>query len=83
MAIVHAWIENYEIDTKTEYLDFTNHSNPYCRKLAQDVINGNNPQLKQVPKHSKEYLQVRYCINHCCVHKNMDYPYFYAQIHNG
>lgn len=58
MAIVHAWIENYEIDTKTEYLDFTNHSNPYCRKLAQDVINGNNPQLKQVPKHSKEYLQI-------------------------
>jgi len=57
MAIVHAWIENYTIDTKTEFHDFTNHSNPYCRRLAENSMK-HNPSLQKVPKHSDEYLQV-------------------------
>lgn len=60
MAIVHAWIENYTIDTKTEFIDFSNHSNKYCRQLQArfGYLAENNPQLRQIRKHSEEYLQI-------------------------
>lgn len=59
MAIVHGLIENYQIDdAKVEYIDFSNHSNYYCRLMAQGIVHDQNRVLRHVRQHSKEYLQL-------------------------
>ena len=63
MAIVHAWIVNYTIDTKTEFFNFSTHSNPNCR-ILQNKIDSGNTMVEPVPKHSEQYLQV-YFLVHC------------------
>lgn len=57
MAIVHAWIVNYTIDTKTEFFNFSTHSNPNCR-ILQNKIDSGNTMVEPVPKHSEQYLQI-------------------------
>ena len=58
-AIVHGLIENYQIDdAKVEFIDFSNHSNYYCRLMAQGIVHDQNRVLRHVRQHSKEYLQV-------------------------